>query len=180
MALLTEEAQALLYLVTHQHLRSTGCRDDLRDFQAGAKKVLTGLVDTNEAHIGHFQVSVFIRRGEGRAAGPSQVNRLGPLVATPAGPFAGLIGPDGANGLQYHLASLLMRWPDTVQRCPHCQRLFARFRRHAIYCSRPCQSVVAAREGRIEEAKKKKEEVRKKSEAKKETLAKNRKKGASR
>jgi len=180
--LLTEEAQALLYLVTHQLLRSTLTRDDLQGLQRGVLTVLTRLVDSGEADIGHFQVHIFIRRGAGKAAGPSQVKRLGPVLGFPAGPFAGLIGPDGANGLQYHLASLLMRWPDTVQRCPKCHRLFARFRRHAKFCSRKCQSQVAASESRKHEKAKtetKKQEREKKAQAENKKRTKRNPKGAS-
>jgi hypothetical protein len=164
---LVEEVQALLHLITHQQLRAPLSRDDLRALQEYVLKVLMGLVLTNETPIVKFevkfQVSAFIRRGEGRAADPSQVKRLGPLTGFPAGPFAGFIGPDGPHGLIYHLACLLMRFPDAVQRCPHCLRLFARFRRHAKYCSRKCQSVVAAREDRRKKAKNTKPRITKKN-----------------
>jgi hypothetical protein len=178
--LLTEEVQALLPLITHQRMRALLSRDDLRALQETASEVLIGLVDNNEAHIGTFPVTVLIRRGKGRVAGPSQIKRLGPLICSPAGPFAGVagpfagvIGPDGISGLMYHLGSLLMRFPETVQRCPKCHRLFARFRRHAKFCSRVCQSRVAARAVRDEDR-------RKKAEENKQRITKNRKKGAAR
>lgn len=165
---LVEEVQALLHLITHQQWRAPLNREDLRALQTAALKVLTGLVDNQEATIGPFTTKIFIRRGSGRIAGPEQVKRLGPITTFPAGPFAGHLPPEDPNGLIYHLACLLTRFPETVQRCPKCHRLFARFRRHAEYCSRACQSRVAASKGRIKDRAKKEEEeaeMRKKAEA---------------
>lgn len=170
--LLTEEVQALLHLITYQQWQAPLGRDDLRTIQTAARAVLLGLVDNHEASIGPFTTTIFIRRGAGRPGTPSQVKRFGPITAFPSGSFAGHLPPADPNGLTYHLACLLMRFPDVVQRCPHskCKRLFARFRRHAIYCSRQCQSVVAAQEHRDEER-------RKKAESKKQRVTKKNKKG---
>jgi len=165
---LTEEVQALLHLITYQQLQAPLSHDDLAALQEYVMKVLMGLVDTTETPIMKlevkFQISAFIRRGKGRTADASQVKRLGPVTGFPAGPFAGFIGPDGPQGLIYHLACLLIRFPDVVQRCPKCHRLFARFRRHAEYCSRECQSQVAAHDYRLK--KKAESEDRKKKRMK--------------
>ena len=178
---LIEEIQALLRLITHQQLRGPLSRDDLRDLQEAALTVLTGLVEAGEAHIGPFKVSVFIRREDHSkkaenktlmkkktAGGPPQITRLGPILAFSDGPFTGHIPPGGLPGLQYHLAGLLMRFPETVQRCPKCHRLFARFRRHAKYCGRLCQSRFDAQKNRD------------KKKAEKKKLTKKRTKGAPR
>jgi hypothetical protein len=51
----------------------------------------------------------------------------------------------GSRFLTYHFAKLLTRFPDAIHSCPHCNKLFLRFRRNAIYCSRECQSVSVMR-----------------------------------
>lgn len=155
---LQEEIDALLHLTTHQRLRSPFNHEHVHGLQKEAFKILGGLVSTDEAHIGKFQVTVAIRRGTGNAGDSSQIKRFGPMLAFPAGrPIACLIGPDGFNGLVYYLATLLMRFPDVVQRCPNCTRLFARLRRHAKYCGRICQSRVAAQKNRDEDRKQRKQ-----------------------
>ena len=175
--LLNEEIQALLHLITQQQLAVPFTRDELQALQKKGLGWLTLLVDEGSTLMGTFQVHVYVRRGK-PFTGTPRIRRWGGLMMLPSHNFAGHIPPGGLLGLEYHFACLLERWPETVQRCPKCHRLFARFRRHAEFCSRKCQSQVAASEYRGKQAENKKERLKKKAEATKKKLTK--KKGASR
>jgi len=138
--------------MNNQQLDVPLSRDDLRTFQSTVLQSLTRLVDEGCALMGPFDVRVFVRRDARPFAGKPRLRRYGGLTCLPLHNFAGHIPPGGMAGLKYHLACLVERWPDTVQRCPKCHGLFARFRRHAEFCSRKCQSRVAARKCRMKKA----------------------------
>ena len=58
--------------------------------------------------------------------------------------------------LRYHFAKLLPEFANSLLPCPKCQKIFLKFRRHATFCSRACQSRAAMETNR---AKKKKEKL---------------------
>jgi hypothetical protein len=155
--LLNEEAQALLHVVAHQQLAISFSREEWHELQATVRTWLTRLVDEDVVLMGRFEVQIFVRRGARTLAGPPRVRSWGGLTAMPQHNFAGQIAPGGVPGLKYHLASLLERWPDTVQRCLRCHRLFARYRGHAVFCGRKCQSQEAAQKTRDKEKQEKQE-----------------------
>jgi hypothetical protein len=53
-----------------------------------------------------------------------------------------------------HLFDLLREHAQSIRRCPHCSRVFLQLRRHAMYCSRACQSVATMKKHRTNEPQK--------------------------
>lgn len=149
---LREEVRTLSVLLNVDAQPETITLDLLRPFQEQIRAELLAHTEGKDVPFGPFEITFIIRR-PGRKepklpAGHAGFLRLGKLIVTFQGVRSVHIPPPGLQGLRYHLVRLLGKYPDTVQCCPHCQRLFARFRRHAIYCSRKCQSVAVMRKRR--------------------------------
>jgi hypothetical protein len=101
--------------------------DELQRLHGFFSKKLLELVTTGHVTLGPFELRILITFG---------------LVSETVG-GKGLLGN---RFLTYHFAKLLTWFPDAIRGCPHCNNIFLRFRRNAIYCSRACQSVAVMRQ----------------------------------
>jgi hypothetical protein len=159
----SEEVRTLKVLLNVDVQAEMPTLDVLPPFQDQIRAALVDLVDNKRIELGPFQITTIIQRPLAEEpklpSGHDKFFRLGASIALFQGVRSVDIPPGGLEGLRYHLSRLLQKYPDTVQRCPHCRRLFARFRKHAQYCSRECQSVAIMRKRRPATLKKKRHKV---------------------
>lgn len=150
-SLLDEEVQTVELLHARNMSLHVPTRAELLELQARVRKPLSDLVDTGSARMGPLQVEFVIWRGNRdvpesqRARGVVMVQGTPSLIGHP--PPEGIafqVPPVGSSALIHCLARLLEKYPGAVRRCPRCEKMFAQFRRSAVYCSRVCQSQAAA------------------------------------
>lgn len=140
-------------------------RDAACKLQGKVRAVLTELCDNGVVRLGPFATEVVVYRGDipkaripaaQQALGVALMGRLPLLIGNaPREGVAFQLPPSGPDALLHCLAQLLHRYPGAVRRCPLCHALFAQFRKSAVFCSRKCQAVQAARDWRIAQKHKK-------------------------
>ncbi|MEO7863742.1 MAG: hypothetical protein ABIU05_25580 [Nitrospirales bacterium] len=149
--LLDEEVQTVELLHARNMSLHVPTRAELLELQVRVRKPLSALVDAGCARMGPLQVEFVVWRGNAkvpesqRARGVVIVQGTPSLIGHP--PPEGIafqVPPIGPNALIHCLARLLEKYPGAVRRCPRCDKIFAQFRRSAVYCSRVCQSQAAA------------------------------------
>ena len=65
-------------------------------------------------------------------------------------------GPEEDSYRSYlvtHLFDLFAEHAKSLKHCPHCSKIFLQLRRHAVYCSRACQSVATMKKQRTKPVK---------------------------
>jgi len=151
-SLLDEEVQTIELLHARNMSLQVPTRAELLDLQARVLKPLADLVDAGCARIGPFQVEFVVWRGtrnvpeSQRARGVVMVQGMPSLIGyPPPDGIAFQVPPVGPNALIHCLARLLEQYMGALRRCPRCEKIFAQFRRSAVYCSRLCQSQAAAK-----------------------------------
>ncbi len=125
------------------------------ELQENIMEHLSNLVKAGTARLGPFEVEITIRRGskyfDKIRRESSHFNNLMKDSPNPKSPRKLLTmheTPTRIPGLIYQMALLLGRFGDSIDRCPHCSKIFLKFRSNAVFCGRKCQSVAIMRKKR--------------------------------
>jgi hypothetical protein len=161
-----EEVVALCRLLDNYVSQSLLTRRALKALQQELTKHLEGLVDKGAVRLGPFTYETMIYRLKDiiKKSGSSQVAEF---PDPPEWITLRTITSDGTSKsytptrLLSHFGELLSEFKQSIIRCPRCQRIFLKNRRHAQYCDRYCQSRSAAQANR----ERKKDKKRKKQSA---------------
>jgi hypothetical protein len=122
----------------------------VQELQDAVIKHLSEIVVDGETKAGPFQISRFISQPLIRL-NEDEPDRSPVLGVGDWESQILITGPKHDTFKDYlitHLFDLLAEHADSVKACPHCRQGFLQLRRHAVYCSRACQSVAAMQKQR--------------------------------
>ncbi len=126
----------------------------LQDVQKTQQRILTILnewVDQGAVSIGPLGLQYWFGRRDDLWEPDLMQQKSIPGVGTTRHHSVGIHFSAPEEDTLYLLAQLMNDYASAVTRCPHCDRIFLRLRKNAVYCGRDCHSVAYMRNKRAAE-----------------------------